>query len=41
MSGTPAAAYHFLPWVRYGVLNGLGSPDTLGASVPARADLPV
>lgn len=53
MSGGPAAAYHFLPWARYGVLAGISRSgavanqlpqDTLGRSstgLPARADLPI
>ena len=34
-------AYHFLPWVRYGVTAGLSNPDPLGAGVNARAPVPI
>src|SRR5262245_32693556 len=36
-----ADAYHFLPWVRYGVSAALSPPDALDDTVPARARLPV
>jgi hypothetical protein len=38
---SPAAAYSFLPWVRYGVLNRLLKADPFDATAPLRADLPI